>query len=249
MGNRNHGRLLKKITAGGLVCLLLVAGVPPAVAAEICKGWKTAKFFESATVDEVRACLSAGEDPNEQDTQGLTALHRAARETSDPAVIEVLLNVGANPRASSIAGRLPWDYARRNDRIKGSAAYQQLRMAIPSEAKKADWSRVQALQSGQKIVVKAFKGMGPKVKGTYVSSDAAHLVVRRQSGQAVSIPKDHIRVVLGQRSVRHAVLIGAAAGFAVMAILTSGWDLVQPLGALIFGGAGAGLGALVWCPS
>ena len=247
MGNRNHGSLLKKVTAPGMACLLLVAGLPlPAAAEESCKDWNTAKFFKSATVDEVRACLSAGRDPNEQDPKGLTALHWAARKTSDPAVIEVLMEAGANPRSSSIAGRTPWDYARRNDRIKGSAAYQQLRMTIPSEAKKADWSRVQALQPGQKIVVRAFKGRGPKVQGAYVSSDAAHLVVRRQSGQTVSIPKDHIRVVLGKRRVRHAVLIGAAAGFALLAIAFSvagGADFTADY-ILVFGGAGAGLGAL-----
>ena len=63
MGNRNHGSLLKKATAVGLACLLLVAGLPlPAAAAEeSCKDWNTAKFFESATVGVVRACLSAGE--------------------------------------------------------------------------------------------------------------------------------------------------------------------------------------------
>ena len=106
MGNRNHGSLLKKATAAGLACLLFVAGLPlPAAAEESCKDWRTAKFFESATVGQVRACLSAGRDPNERDRQRLTALHRAARDTSDPAVIEALLDAGANQRASSIAGR------------------------------------------------------------------------------------------------------------------------------------------------
>ena len=81
MGNRNHGSLLKKATAAGLACVLFAAGLPlTAAAEESCKDWRTAKFFESATVKQVRACLSAGRDPNEQDPKGLTALHRAARD-------------------------------------------------------------------------------------------------------------------------------------------------------------------------
>ena len=72
----NNGGLFRKTTASGLVCLLLVAcAAAAAAAAESCKGWKTAKFFESATLQQVRACLSAGEDPNKPDT---TRIHRLA---------------------------------------------------------------------------------------------------------------------------------------------------------------------------
>ena len=108
-----------------------------------------------------------------------------------------------------------------------------------------DWSRVQALQPGQKIAVKRFKGMGPRVAGTYVSSDAGHLVVRKRNDQAVTLPKDHIRLVVRKRRVRHAVWIGAAAGFILMAGWTLGeGDFDQPRAALVVGGIGAGLGAL-----
>ena len=136
MGNRNHGSILKKIAAAGLACLLFVAGLPLSVAAaESCKGWKTAKFFETSTVEQVRACLSAGRDPNEQDPKGLTALHRAARDTTDPAVIDALLEAGANPRVSSRAGRLPRYYARKNKKIQGSDAYQRLMVVSAKEPK------------------------------------------------------------------------------------------------------------------
>lgn len=107
-----------------------------------------------------------------------------------------------------------------------------------------DWSRVQALQPCRKLVVKSFKGMGAKVKGTYVSSDAGQLVVRMRNDQTVTIPKHEIRQVVRKGRIRHAVLIGAAVGFAIMAGLTIGQSFNQPLGALIFGGAGAGLGTL-----
>ena len=108
-----------------------------------------------------------------------------------------------------------------------------------------DWSRVQALQPGLKVVVKSFKGMDPKVVGAYVSSDADSLIVRRENGLTVTIPKDRIRQVVRKRRIRHAVKIGAAAGFAIMAGLSlRESDLIQPAGNLIIGGVGAGLGTL-----
>ena len=156
---RNHRRLLKKITAGVLAALLLVAVLPPkAVAMEGCQGWNTAKFFKSATLEQVRACLSTGRGPNEPDRKGLTALHRAARDTSDAAVIEALLEAGADPRASSRAGRLPPYYARKNKKIKGSDAYQQLRLTL---AKKPDWSRVQAVPPNTKTAVRLYRDVAP----------------------------------------------------------------------------------------
>ncbi len=116
---------------------------------------------------------------------------------------------------------------------------------LHAEEPRQDWSRVQALPAGQKIVVKSFKGMGPKVKGAYVSSDAARLIVRRQDGQTVTIPKDQIRKVVGKERQRHGVLIGAAAGFAIGVGLSTVGDFRQPLGALLIGGPFAGIGALI----
>ena len=186
------------------MCLLLVAGLPPsAAAAESCKGWKTAKFFESATLQQVRACLSAGEDPNEPDTQGRTALHRAARETRDPAVIEALLDAGANPRSISIAGRRPWDYARTNGKIKGSAAYQRLWIAGAKAAKKASWSRVQAVPRDTKTVVRLYQDAAPrgnrKIKGRFESSTADSITLVLKDGQTRTVQKQAVRKVLTYR--------------------------------------------------
>ena len=205
MGNRNHGSLLKKATVAGLACLLLVAGLPlPAAAAEeSCKGWNTAKFFESATVDEVRACLSAGRDPNEVDRQGLTALHRAARDTSDPAVIEALLDAGANPRVSSRAGRLPRYYARKNKKIQGSDAWHRLMIVSVKKLKKADWSRVQSVPHNRKTVVRLYEDAAPpenrRIKGRFDSATAASITLRLKDGQTRIFQKSAVRKVLISR--------------------------------------------------
>ena len=199
----NHGGLFRKTTASGLVCLLLVACAAAAAAAESCKGWKTAKFFESATLQQVRACLSAGEDPNEPDTQGRTALHRAARETRDPAVIEALLDAGANPRSISIAGKRPWDYARTNGKIKGSAAYQRLWIAGAKAAKKASWSRVQAVPRDTKTVVHLYKDEAHqgsrKIKGRFDSAAADSITLVLKDGQTRTVQKQAVRKVLTRR--------------------------------------------------
>ena len=238
MGNRNHGSLLKKITAAGLACLLLVAGLPlPASAAEeSCKDWNTAKFFESATVDEVRACLSAGRDPNEVDRQGLTALHRAARDTSDPAVIEALLEAGANPRASSRAGRLPRYYARKNKKIQGSDAWQRLMIVLAQNPKKADWSRVQAVPHHRKTFVRLYEDASlranRRIKGRFESATIDSITLLLEDGQTRTFPKTAVRKVLIRRSFAKRwpgwVALGVAAALVEIILARPGGDLVMP---------------------
>ena len=107
-----------------------------------------------------------------------------------------------------------------------------------------DWGRVHELLPDQQIVVRPFKGMGGKVLATYVSSDATGIVVRLKNDQEVEISKDRIRSVIRRKRMRNAVLIGAGAGFAVMALWSLTFpDFIQPVTALLFGGVGAGIGA------
>ena len=202
---RNHIPLLKKITASGLAPLLLVAGLPPrAAAAESCKDWGKEKFFKTATVDKVRACLSSGEDPNAADPQGLTALHRAARDTADPAVVGALLDAGANPRTRTIADRTPWDYARTNKKIKGSAVFQRLWITSSKRAKKADWFRVQAVPQSTKTAVRLYQDAAArgdwKIKGRFYSATADSITLMLKNGQTRTFPKAAVRKVLIPRS-------------------------------------------------
>ncbi len=201
----NYDCLLKKITAAGLVCLLLVADLPlPAAAEESCKDWNTAKFFETATVVQVRTCLSAGRDPNEQDPKGLTALHRAARDTADPVVIEALLEAGANPRASSRAGRLPRYYARKNKKIQGSDAYQRLMIVLAQNPKKADWSRVQAVPHHRTTFVRLYEDASlranRRIKGRFESATIDSITLVLEDGQTRTFPKTAVHKVLVTRS-------------------------------------------------
>ena len=235
--------LLKKVTAGGLAALLLVAGLPPAAVAESCTGWNTAKFFETATVEQVRACLSAGENSNKSDTQGITALHRAARDTADPAVIEALLDAGANPRAFSSAGRLPWQFARKNDKIKGSDAFQRLRV---ESAKKADWSRVQAVPHNTKTEVRLYQDAAPRenrrIRGRFDSATADSITLRLKDGQKRTFQKSAVRKVLTYRPFvkrwQGWIALGATSLFCLATV--GPWDLVSGVYLIIPAASAAG---------
>ena len=206
-GNKSIRRLFNKITAGVLAALLLVTVLPPkAVATESCKDWNTAKFFKSATLEQVRACLSTGRGPNEPDRKGLTALHRAARDTRDPAVIEALLEAGANPRASSRAGRLPQYYARKNKKIQGSDAHQRLMIVSAKKPIKANWSRVQVVPHNTKTAVRLYRDAAPreswKIKGRFYSATTDSVTLMLKNGQTRTFPKTAVHKVLIPRPLK-----------------------------------------------
>ena len=64
-----------------------------------CDNWNSADFFEHATIDHVSTCINEGVDANERDMNNMTPVHWAAAKNTDPAVIELLIQTGADPMA------------------------------------------------------------------------------------------------------------------------------------------------------
>ena len=77
----------------------------------------------------VMALLEGGADPNAHDENGATPLHLAAvlRSANMPAVIVALIEAGANPGAHNEDGKTPFDFAKKNEALKGTEAYRLLK--------------------------------------------------------------------------------------------------------------------------
>ena len=94
-----------------------------------CGAWSRPLSMAARTseADVIRALLEAGADPNAWDEDGDTALHDAARYGKAGEKLEALLEGGANPTLRNNAGKLPWDYARQNEALRGSSVLERLR--------------------------------------------------------------------------------------------------------------------------
>ena len=66
-----------------------------------CDGWNTQEFFDTVPIEAVRTCLAAGADPMALDDDGGSPLHRAARGSADPLVIEARIRLAGQGSAFS----------------------------------------------------------------------------------------------------------------------------------------------------
>ena len=73
----------------------------------------------------MQAELDAGADVMARTEDGWTPLHIAA-EYGTPEIIQALLDAGADAKAKDIFGHTPWDYAQKNDQLKGTKGYWAL---------------------------------------------------------------------------------------------------------------------------
>ena len=77
-----------------------------------CTGWNTDAYFATATPEQVSACLGTGAvDLEARSALGVTPLQAAAVDADNPAVIEALLNTGADPNSRTDDGSTPLHYA------------------------------------------------------------------------------------------------------------------------------------------
>ena len=79
-----------------------------------CETWNSREFFETATVEEVAACLDVGADVAARDDDGRAPLHWAAFNSENPAAVQALLAAGANVAAPDGRDRTPRFYAAGN---------------------------------------------------------------------------------------------------------------------------------------
>ncbi|KKZ15121.1 MAG: hypothetical protein TH68_02150, partial [Candidatus Synechococcus spongiarum 142] len=79
---------------------LVLGGFNPVQAFPYCEeDWGSISFFLVASADDVALCLSQGADPNARDEDGFTPLDRAAAYSKTLAVVQALLDAGADLNA------------------------------------------------------------------------------------------------------------------------------------------------------
>ena len=96
-------------SANSLVVEVLQAAVKSA--GQDCNLWNTKRYFQAAPPSSVVACLGTGSNPRAKDAAGITPLHRAAGYNENPAVIQVLLDAGADLEAQHDEGYTPLRWA------------------------------------------------------------------------------------------------------------------------------------------
>lgn len=95
------------------IAALIALFVPGGVFAQSCADWSTYDFWQVATVNVVESCLQTI-PVDSTPSFDKTALHYAAIEASDPAVVQALVDAGADLEARDSAGSTPLLYAAQN---------------------------------------------------------------------------------------------------------------------------------------
>ena len=119
----------------------------------------------------------------------------------------------------------------------------------PDEVTTGMWAGVEKVPPGEKLLVKLKDGK--KLKGRLVSTSDTGLTLSRKN-KTMDLDRERVQQIfrLMPKSARKATLIGVGVGLAIAAAATAGvcegesGTGCAAWGMLIFGGSGAGLGAL-----
>ena len=112
-GDRRGAVVPKLLVMVCVSCTLLLTPAHATTAHVSCTDWNTKEFFENATAIHVSRCLSVGANLEARTERGLTPLHMAAKYSTAPSVIAVLLDAGANLEARTVGGSTPLHLATR----------------------------------------------------------------------------------------------------------------------------------------
>jgi ankyrin repeat protein len=85
--------------------------------------------YSNPNPEVITTLLKAGADVNAQGSRGWTPLMLAAYSNPNPEVITTLLEAGAKANIKNSEGRIAFDYAQKNEKLKGSVAYMELEKA------------------------------------------------------------------------------------------------------------------------
>jgi len=86
-----------------------------------------AAFSKSPEI--VTLLLEKGAEIEARDERGMTPLMHAARSSKTPEIVTLLLGKGADPLAKDREGKKAIYYAKLNDQLKGTPAFQELKKA------------------------------------------------------------------------------------------------------------------------
>lgn len=105
------------------------------------------------------------------------------------------------------------------------------------------WARLDRLAPGREVTIHLRSK--EKARGSYVSHAADSITISREDGSKLTAAKNDVaRLVARRRVAGKAAAAGAVAGALPMVILTSGAEDFSAAGVLLYGGIGAGIGAL-----
>ena len=91
--------------------------------------------MECANPEVITVLLKAGADIHSRSVSGWTPLMVAAGRSSNPEVLSVLIKAGADLTARCQKGKTAPDYARANEKFKGTTAYQEIKEAYDRQVK------------------------------------------------------------------------------------------------------------------